>query len=295
MGLDRRAVHRDIGFARSSTEIAVVELQGGYPRAHVTRYTALYTSLSTTYSVHLKEHSALALPFSTNPRFEMLSGQQRTTVGFRRDDKGAHLTGYAVSSNATGMIHSEHMAELPGALSFEDDGQGAPQVTNGTGLPLREVGVVRRRAGSEGSEIAWIGTLDPGDVARLNFEPADADLFAQQRERSPQTAHQHAIDTLSLRSLVDLAENPERLTPGDVRLVACLDEEVPGILIEPVASQERHATLVVANLRLGSGHAAQPDTNLPRQAKPIEDQIEEAENGVNETGINETGVLAPPQ
>jgi len=35
----------------------------------------------------------------------LLAGQQRGTVSFRRDDQGLHLTGYAVSSNATGMIH----------------------------------------------------------------------------------------------------------------------------------------------------------------------------------------------
>ncbi len=178
----------DIGFARSSTEIAVVELQGGYPRAHVTRYTALYTSLSTTYAVHLEQPSSLALPFSTNPRFEMLSGQQRSTVSFRRDS-GAHLTGYAVSSNATGMIHSEHMAELPGALTLVEDPQGTPSVTNATGLPLRDAGVVRRLAGSESSEIAWIGNLNPGDVVSLDFKAADEDLFARQarnaRRRRP--------------------------------------------------------------------------------------------------------------
>src|SRR5262249_51652247 len=39
----------DIGFARSQTELALLEVQGGYPRGHLTRYTALYTSLSTTY------------------------------------------------------------------------------------------------------------------------------------------------------------------------------------------------------------------------------------------------------
>ncbi len=202
----------DIGFARSSTEIAVVELQGGYPRAHVTRYTALYTSLSTTYAVHLEQPSALALPMSTNPHFEMLSGQQRTTVSFRRDDRGAHLTGYSVSSNATGMIHSEHMAELAGALALADDGQAPPRVTNATGLALRDAGVVRRLASGAESEIAWIGALNPGDAATLNFQPADEDLFARHRERSPQTAHERPIDTLSLRA----AGRPGR-KPGPAR------------------------------------------------------------------------------
>ncbi len=267
----------DIGFARSSTEIAIVELQGDYPRAHVAHYTALYTSLSTTYAVHLEQPSALALPMSTNPQFEMLSGQQRTTVNFRRDS-GAHLTGFGVSSNATGMIHSEHMVELPGAISLADDGQDPPRVANATGMALRDAGVVRRLADGEGSEIAWIGELKSGESATLVFEPADEDLLAQHRERSPQTAHDRPPDTLSLRSLVDLAENPERLGRGDVRLVALFDEAVPGERIEPAAAQERHATLVVVNLRLGPTAPPRPDTNLPRQNRPAGQQYDEADD-----------------
>ncbi len=267
----------DIGFARSSTEIAIVELHDGYPRAHVSRYTALYTSLSTTYAVHLEQPSALALPMSTNPQFEMLSGQQRSTVNFRRDS-GAHLTGFAVSSNATGMIHSEHMAELPGALTFDDDGQNPPRLTNATGMPLRNAGIVRRAADGTSSEIAWVGELESGQSAALDFMPADDDILARNRERSPLTAHNRAVDTLSLRSLVDLAENPERLGRGEVRLVACLDEEMPGEQIEPAAAQARHATLVVAHLRLGGNEPAKRDGNLPQQIRPIDDRQDEADD-----------------
>ena len=46
------------------TEIAVVELHTGYPRAHVTRYTALYTSLSTTYDLEFGSLTAVAAPMS---------------------------------------------------------------------------------------------------------------------------------------------------------------------------------------------------------------------------------------
>ncbi|MCH7726430.1 MAG: hypothetical protein IH991_08140, partial [Planctomycetes bacterium] len=39
----------DIGFVRSRTEVAVLEVHGGYPRGHLSRYTALYSSLSTSF------------------------------------------------------------------------------------------------------------------------------------------------------------------------------------------------------------------------------------------------------
>ena len=46
-----RLAQLDIGFARSQTEVAVAEMQGDYPRAHVARYDALYTSLATSYTI----------------------------------------------------------------------------------------------------------------------------------------------------------------------------------------------------------------------------------------------------
>ena len=59
----------DIGFARSQTELAVLEMQAGYPRGHLTRYTALYTSLSTTYDANSQDRTTLVLPFPSEPDF----------------------------------------------------------------------------------------------------------------------------------------------------------------------------------------------------------------------------------
>ena len=53
----------NIGFARSQNEIAVVEMQPGYSRAHVARYTALYTSLATRYEFRLDDPGGQILPF----------------------------------------------------------------------------------------------------------------------------------------------------------------------------------------------------------------------------------------
>ncbi len=57
----------NIGFARSATEVAVLEVQGGYDRGHLTRYTALYSSLSTNYDLSLTEAGAVALPMPGAP------------------------------------------------------------------------------------------------------------------------------------------------------------------------------------------------------------------------------------
>ena len=53
----------NIGFARSRNEIALIEMQPGYPRAHVARYTVLYTSLATRYEFRLDDPGGQILPF----------------------------------------------------------------------------------------------------------------------------------------------------------------------------------------------------------------------------------------
>ena len=54
----------DIGFVRSQTEIGILEQQPDHPRAHLSRYTALYTSLSTTYDFEFGEHDNAHRPVS---------------------------------------------------------------------------------------------------------------------------------------------------------------------------------------------------------------------------------------
>ena len=60
-----RMAQLDIGFVRSQTELAVVEMQGDYARGHVTRYNALYTSLATSYGFQCDDPGAVVLPFPT--------------------------------------------------------------------------------------------------------------------------------------------------------------------------------------------------------------------------------------
>lgn len=146
-------------------------------------------------------------------------------------------------------------------------------MTNATGLTLQGVGVIRRstEAGTP-VELAWIGKLEPDGTMPVTFAPMekameeDSHLF-DQREQTPLTSTNPPPDTLSLRELVRLAEDPAHLEPGDVRLVAWLDAELPGVQIEPEASQSRHATLVIANLRHAAKASPRPDVNLPPDLK----------------------------
>jgi hypothetical protein len=198
-----RLAQLDIGFARSRTEVAILEVQGGYERAHLTRYSALYTSLSSSYTLGFEESSALAMPFTVGaPNEQMLINAQYSDVAFRRDKETA-LTGVQVSSNSTGMVHSEQMLplgenpkETESLILVGDDAKGY-SVRNTTELMLRDVGVFRRVdvPGQDGEpseyapriETAYVRQLDAGNSAALRFEPLKYEPPKTSGEQNSQT------------------------------------------------------------------------------------------------------------
>jgi hypothetical protein len=267
-----RLAQLDIGFARSTTEVAVVEMQGDYPRAHVTRYTALYTSLATTYEVRFDDPGAQVQPFPAGRSpDDVPSAAIRGTTHLRyRYGNDVRMRGLQVMSNTTEMVHSEQMADVGGAIVLAPAPGGGQQVTNGTAFSLEGVGVVRKSDSGE-IETAWIGTLEAGQSVRLQFSPQPetnvaGQLWAGRRDRSPVTASagEHG---LSFRRLVDLAEDPSGLQAGDVRLVGWFQQEVPGLVVRPGSPQSRRAALVLAHLRYGFGKAPRPDVNTRRDVE----------------------------
>jgi hypothetical protein len=276
-GVVIRLAQLDIGFARSQTEIAVVELQGDYGRAHVTRYNALYTSLATSYDLHFDDSGAAVLPFPTVPRpelFRMSLGQSLRRLTYRRGEQ-ASLLGFPVGSNSTGLIHSEEMLDLDGGISLVEGRDGIRNLVNQTGLNLYGAGLIRKTASGE-LQTAWLGTVPPGprqkDNRRIGTSVpiewkslGDAknttQFWSQHRDESPVTSASPPPGTLNLRRLLDLGQNLEDLAPGDVRLIAWSDDELPGLSIEPAAPQARRAAIVVAHVAYGFGKTPKPDVN----------------------------------
>ncbi|MGD9722476.1 MAG: hypothetical protein AB7O59_13305 [Pirellulales bacterium] len=260
----------DIGFARAETEVAVLELENGYARGHLTRYTALYSSLSTTYDVHFDDLTSLALPLALDRAVS--AGQGRTTVELR-SAADQQLNDFNVSSNSTGMVHSEQMVSLNGTVDWQQPDDGPATVENNARNRLSGVTVIRRLAlaveplpGEKVKpvdEAAWIGDLKPGQKADVVFQPlAEAQqTITEARAEAPMTSSTAPPGTLGLRRLVALAEDVRTLEPGDVRLVGWYDQGLPGIHADPAAAQARRATLVIVHLRHGDVPAA-PDANL---------------------------------
>ena len=270
----------DIGFVRSQNEVAIVELQGAHPRAHVSRYTALYTSLSTQYAAEFDDAGAVALPLPTSDE-ALLPGQTRSTITLAADQT-VRLNDFRVASNSIGMLHSEHMLPLAGGLILEPVRGGAPdalQVRNATGLDLRDVHVVHRALDRGGdrygagddvhtgsARIATFDKLAPGDVRELSFAPLPPMPTTPKPVGRPA---KDEVDPLDLEIEVERSTNdaasraasaaqadPDALATlavedcinGEYRLVAWTDSPLSGLAIEPRATQTQHVSLVVAHL-----------------------------------------------
>jgi len=255
----------DIGFARSKSELAVLEVQGTYPRGHLTRYLALYSSLGTRYQLRFDDQSAAALPFAAGQR--RVIGQGLTTVAYRRtpqlaeDDEVAQVTldGLEISSNTTGMVHSEEMLDAGGGFGWQPLGGNRYRLTNDTRFALEGVGVIGPR------HSAWAGLVGAGaavTVELLDRKADETDSWSDQLDKSTVTVEQFN-DGLNLRSMYRLAQNQigDGRVGGDLCVVGWTADEVAGLTIRPGASQSRQLTLVVGHIDYGPLPAASSDEN----------------------------------
>lgn len=172
-----RYAQLDIGFARSLTEVAVAEIQPAYPRAHVTRYSALYTSLSTGYEIAFDDTDSLIQPFASGTQDQRRSNDPTLDATLRLD-RDLRLSGFLVGSNKTGIIHSEQYCDLGGTFQFVAGSSGDFQLSNGTDWALHDVGVLRRTLGDE-LQVAWVGELPANSQQSLTFTPSEVAYLSQ--------------------------------------------------------------------------------------------------------------------
>ncbi|MGD9646637.1 MAG: hypothetical protein AB7U73_13065 [Pirellulales bacterium] len=292
----------DIGFVRAQNEVAIVELQGAYPRAHVTRYTALYSSLSTRYAAQFDDAGAIALPLVTAEE-ALLPGQSRSTISLAANQT-ARLSDFRVASNSIGMLHSEHVVPLAGGLVLEP-ARGAEvgtwQLRNATGLALRDVRVVHRRAPNGSGRyaavdkpprgrlfVAEVGALAPGDVRRLEFGDTPIESHKRSRPERSQAEESVVYDDVDVAEMTDDDDESSRRAPsppdpdalvdlaiddcadGEYRLVGWCDAPLPGMAIEPRATQFEQLSLVVAHLHFDPPSAALAHDSSSRREVEIE-------------------------
>lgn len=275
----------DIGFVRSRSEIAVLELQPDTPRGMLTRFTALYTSLSTTYEMEF-DSPAVAMPFVRNADDDAsgsLGGPAE--VAYERLEK-ARLKDLAISSATAEFVRSDEMLDLaaqgvpgssvPGSLRLDRGAGGELRIENRTGWALRDVMVVGRPDGLKGAprlEGCWIGEMASGATANVVFFPVDESATPEGEAAPPLPFAKERADAQALRDddeeafgidgLVRLAIDPARFEPGERRVVALVDRLMPGVTITPEASQQKGQTLIIGHLSYGPIPPPKSDANNP--------------------------------
>jgi len=264
-----RLAQLDIGFVRSQTEIALLELHEDYPRGLLSRYTAFYSSLSTTYDVTFNEANTVATPFPVGAAGGRKIGDRMFTVSFERRAKDV-LRGLAVSSNSTRMLHSEQIVDLQGPLRLGMSSRNLQQVENNSGLDLRNVAVVHRyfKQGSDQPlyDASWIGNLRHGTSAVLGLAPlmstSEQLPFANERAqalRGTTTGELNIDDLLKIVYRFPQENDARYARREEYRLVGQIDEVLPGAEALPSASQVEGVTVVLAHLAYGDLPVAQPD------------------------------------
>jgi hypothetical protein len=275
----------NLGFVRSRSEVAVIELQAGsasaasaYPRAHVTRYMAMFSSLATHYEFTFDQPGGAVLPMAMEsadaaarrvdrrPRSDAAARPLRLTPGARPT-----IGGFSVTSSATGMVHAEQVLDLGGSLSLIRDPDGRMSVVNGTPLELIGVGVIAKQSDIHAT-CAWIGQLPPGARCRLSVERRSVSTIRDdfwRAERREDLDH-HAADprtALLLPRLCALAQSPADMEVGETRLVGLTETPLGGLTIDPAAAQRHTAGLVVAHLEFGFPGEPESDVNSPDEVK----------------------------
>lgn len=267
----------DIGFVRSQTEVAILELNGYHDRGLLTRFAAMYSSLATTYdTVFPSQTSAVALPFPANSS-ETFQSQDSVVFDESIDPQ---LTGLTVSSSATRLLHAEQIVPLAGPLKLAKSSRGTDQIENHTEYDLRDVAVVRRRFDQNGEpkyDGSWLGELRKGSSTALGLTSIDWQEgklpFTTERDAS---AKARLLPTMAIDPLVQLAfafddkDDPVGSHRDEVRLVGIIDESLPGMEVSPEASQRQGATVVIAHLSFGPLAEPRPDMNSPSDVPAID-------------------------
>lgn len=255
-----RAAQLDIGFARSRTEINLLEIQGGYPRGHLSRYMAIYNSLSTTYRLQFEDRAAVAAPMGV-----FSDRSQAADWLFRHAfDTGVTLDRVSIPSNQTKAIHAEQMLPLGGSLRIFVAGEGVEvesgqsgqsergeiesgRVENGTGLTLLDtVLVMRWQDGSLRHDV--LGMLAPGGAATYRVRSGPGGLPSDL--------------PMGIRTLMQRLVAGDDLAPGECRLVGRSDDAQPGLIVAPEVRQTQQQTVVVAHLRRPPLPSPVADRNL---------------------------------
>ncbi len=194
-----RAARLDIGFARSQTQIAMVELQPNYSRAHLSRLVAIYNSLSSSYDVEFNTIDGVAAPVG-NPTDA--GGDVLFKTGYA---EGPILAGLAVGSNQVRLLHSEQIIDMGGPIGLTADGQ----LVNQTSHDLLDAYVIEKSE-TGAVQISALGQCNRGSAAKLRRKTADAISIADNLPMQSGRLIRRLASPLAMRQWNEPVSGPNR-------------------------------------------------------------------------------------
>jgi hypothetical protein len=250
-----RAARLDIGFARSRTEINLLELHAGYQRGHATRYIGLYNSLSTTYALSFENRDAVAAPFG------IFSGSETIPAcEFRQSfDESVSLAGLLVPSNQTSSVHAEQMIDIDGVFAStagETVWREPWRISNRSRLTLYDAVVVGRQP--DGSLVHDnLGIVDSIDEVTVRLKPGPGSVA----EGLP----------LGVDRMIRILCRGDALGMGQIMLIGRVEEPLGSLTVQPEVSQVTTQTVVVLHLVSPAIPAVELDENLRTDVRLFED------------------------
>ena len=251
----------DIGFSRSGKELALLEIQTGYDRAHLTRLVSVYNSLSTDYQIDFDSNDVAVEPLDLRAGRDDESQYDTGTFDFSRSDQ-PRISGFQIDSNQARMIRAEQMVDLEGVITLSDDNW----ISNSTKLDFFD-GYAVRRASDGLIQTAPIENLNSGEQKQIQF------LHSTEMERSGEMS-------VELEGLLNSLNSEERIQEGMVCLVARCDGSLNGISMAPNLDQYTGQTLVIIHLRTKPSPEPKKDLNLVSEFRERLDD----ENGLSSSG-----------
>ena len=238
-----RGAAYDMGYSSASDEIDVIELYGGYPRAHLSRFGSLYSTGRTAFEVTFpKDPTALALPMATG---RALRGEDSTTATFQSFPVPI-LRDYLVQPRSLAMYRAEQMLDLDGAVRYVDE-NGKRFVVNEGSLELRDATLVEWKDQQHRTE-TYLGNI----VAGARVEVPATPIAIPKSE-----SHPAGLDPETFLSVLRTSFEPRPENLGQVRLVAWTPKVIPGRRLEPRVDRERGYSAVIVHLK--SGPPPSPD------------------------------------
>jgi hypothetical protein len=154
-----RGAAYDMGFDRACDEVDLVEIQGEYNRAHLSRFAALYSTGRVSFSVAYPDNpTALALPMNMA---NAVRGGDVSQSAWESYPEPA-LREFPVQPRALAMYRSEAMVNVGGGIRLGGR-DGARTITNRGDLPLRDAVLVHVRSGARYA----VGDVGPGASVRV--------------------------------------------------------------------------------------------------------------------------------